>query len=86
MNSILTFDSEIPVTRFDSQKLLGYRIDENGFVTARVFEGVAVFSDGSERTIYGIYYEDTTSIIWNFAKEQEEPSVDRTSFGLKVEK
>jgi len=82
----LSPDTEIPMTRFDSQKLLGYRTDENGFVTARVFEGVAVFSDGTERTIYGIYYEDTTSIIWNFTKDQEQPSVDRTSFGLKVEK
>jgi len=82
----LSPDTEIPMTRFDSQKLLGYRTDENGFVTARVFEGVAVFSDGSERIIYGIYYEDTTSIIWNFAKKQEKPSVDRDSFGVKAKK
>lgn len=40
-------DSKVVVTKFESQRLLGFRADAEGNVLAKVYEGVVLLSDQS---------------------------------------
>ena len=80
--NILSPDTNLTITRFESQQLLGYTIDASGAVTAKIFVGAAVFSDGSERKIFGIQNEGAPSITWDHSEGQEQPHIDRDCFGF----
>ena len=79
-------EKELFVTRFVSQTLLGYKADDEGNILAKVFEGVAELSDKSMRTIYGMFYEGSLSISWDFSETQEKPSFNRVPLGVRREK
>ena len=82
----MSSEEKLSITRFASQQLLGYQTDEAGKMIAQVFEGVAVLQDGSHRTIYGIHFEGSSSIDWDFTGTKEQPPIDLDRFGIKINK
>ena len=82
----MTPDSELFITKFESQTLLGFQTDTNGNVLAKVFEGVAVLSDQSTRIIYGIFREGSLAISWDYSGTEAKPVFDRNPLGMKIEK
>ena len=53
---------------------------------AQVFEGIAILTDGSQRTIYGIHYEGSPLIDWDLTGTKEQPPIDLDRFGIKIKK
>jgi len=82
----LPTESELTVSWFASQKLVGYTKDDKGNVTAKVYEGVAVFADKSERTIYGVLNEGAQAINWEYSEGQEKPTIDIDRYGITIKK
>jgi len=82
----LPAEKELTVTRFASQKLVGYTTDDKGNVTAKIFEGVAVFADNSKRTIYGKLKEGAQAINWEYSEGQEKPTIDIDKYGIAIKK
>jgi len=77
---------DVRLTRFDYQELIGYQTDGSGKITAKVFEGKGVFTDGSSRILYGIYEEGADSIKWNYSPNQIKPHIDTDEMGIKIKK
>jgi len=79
-------EKELTVARFTSQKLVGYTKDDKGNVTAKIYEGVAVLADNSERTVYGILDEGAQAINWEYSEGQEKPTIDIDRYGITIKK